>query len=140
MGSGRSGTTLLDIILGNEDSFFSAGELNRIPKLDFHPHDPRDEFVIKFWNQIKDSLTNYEREFPYFKKLDYHYGFLYRFLNKKIFDKYVSYNNELFTSISKVSEKKYIIDSSKYPFRALWLQKIFNKNIYFIYLKKILYQ
>ena len=31
MGAGRSGTTIADIILGNQRGFFSCGELNRFP-------------------------------------------------------------------------------------------------------------
>ena len=68
LGSGRSGTTLLDILLGNEPSFFSAGELNRIPKLDFHPHDPRDELVLKFWEEVKKMLVIIPMNIAIFKK------------------------------------------------------------------------
>ena len=37
MGAGRSGTTLLDILLGNGDGFVSCGELNRFPRHQGHP-------------------------------------------------------------------------------------------------------
>ena len=41
MGAGRSGTTLLDIMLGNNPGIFSAGELNRFPVRDGIPPECR---------------------------------------------------------------------------------------------------
>ena len=56
IGAGRSGTTLLDIVLGNAEDIFSAGELNRFSKLQGIPHDARDEKVQQFWKQVKEDL------------------------------------------------------------------------------------
>ena len=47
IGSGRSGTTLLDILLGNGNNIFSAGELNRFTKRNGIPHDARDDEVLQ---------------------------------------------------------------------------------------------
>ena len=136
LGAGRSGTTLLDIILGNEPQFFSAGELNRIPKRNFSPHLPRDENVYKFWNHVKASINNYESEYSNFQKLEYHFGFIHVLKKRKSLKKYIFFNKELFKSIVKESKKPYIIDSSKYPLRAYWLSKIYDKEICFIYMKR----
>ncbi len=55
IGAGRSGTTLLDIILGNEDSFFSSGELNRYLKREGIPHCARDKHVSLFWEEVASN-------------------------------------------------------------------------------------
>src|SRR5829696_4581113 len=57
MGAGRSGTTLLDILLGNSNGFVSCGELNRFPRHQgepplIEPDSPRG----RFWKQVRQRL------------------------------------------------------------------------------------
>jgi hypothetical protein len=138
IGSGRSGTTLLDIVLGNASSFFSAGELNRYAKRLGKPHDPRDEDVSEFWEKVEKHMNpNFSIIKAISDKLEYHSAYLKRFFvsnkNKKLYEEY---NSELFNSISSNIEADYIIDSSKYPMRAHHLSKLFIDRISFIYIRR----
>lgn len=139
MGAGRSGTTLFDIILGNSYNAFSAGELNRFAERSGKPHDPRDENVSRYWEKIHLKLQNY---FPLItdisRKMEYHNSFIYRFfIKKKNLLNYYEFNIQLFDEIRTQSgDKKIIVDSSKYPFRALSLYHIYGNDLKLIYLKK----
>jgi hypothetical protein len=138
IGSGRSGTTLLDILLGNELNIFSAGELNRYLKRKGIPHSPRDKGVETFWNDVKLNLDiDFEKLHRISEKLEYHSGIYKSFLiSKKAKKDYDDFNIRLFSHIFDRSQTTYIVDSSKYPLRALALSKIFNQNISYIYIKR----
>ena len=66
IGSGRSGTTLLDILLGNAKDSFSAGELNRFTTRNGIPP-KRDESSLenKFWRNVREKLPK-----SYFDRID----------------------------------------------------------------------
>jgi hypothetical protein len=139
IGAGRSGSTLLDIIIGNNVNHFSCGELNRFSERNGQPHNPRDIEVSNFWNEVYLKVRHF---FPQIKsisrKMEYHFFFLHKFfLTKAKKETYIKFNKELFDSIYINSKyQKIIIDSGKYPFRALQLYKIFGNQVKFIYLKK----
>ena len=57
MGSARSGTTLLDIVLGNAENIFSSGELNRFTRRNGRPPQREDEDpTFIFWDHFKTRL------------------------------------------------------------------------------------
>ncbi len=143
MGAGRSGTTLLDIILGNANNVFSVGEIIKFPYLRACPHGfPKSSPNYKFWKTIEKS---------FFSKISYSYNTLvlvskiieshsFFFLNyfdvipptiKNVYRKYI---NTLFSSIFENINADIVVDSSKYPGRALALSKFLNYPIYIIYL------
>lgn len=146
IGAGRSGTTLLDIILGNAPDLFSAGELNRFTKRNGIPHDTRDEHVSYFWQQVREELARegYKNPGAYYeltKKYEYHSSFLHLMLPySKHFKLYADYQKSLISYICKYATenfgKKVIIDSSKYPLRGFFLSKIFGGDISYIYIQR----
>lgn len=148
IGSGRSGTTLLDIILGNATDIFSAGELNRFAKRNGIPHDARDENVAQFWKQVKQDLTAEKiTDFDLYNKISKKFEYHTSLLNvdslkksKQAFNAYADYQKKLFGNIAKLALQKFnktvISDSSKYPARGLLLSKIFGSSISFIYIKR----
>ncbi len=146
IGAGRSGTTLLNIVLSNSGNVFNAGELNRYTKRDGLPHEPRDNNVKKFWKKVNDQLIqkNYKNSRYYysvFQKFEYHYGFLRVLfsMHSKWFSLYARYQQQLFLAIcSSVKQKKelLIIDSSKYPIRGYYLSKIFGNKVLLLYIKR----
>ncbi len=148
MGTGRSGTTLLDIILGNATEIMSAGELNRFTKRNGIPHSARDGNVEDFWSFVKENLNSAGFEDPVyyfdeFKKFEYHQraSLLIKDIEKnKNFKTYTEFQQVLFTSIFKKAAadqgKSIIIDSSKYPLRGYSLSKIFGDQISFIHIKR----
>ena len=136
IGAGRSGTTLLDILLGNQEGFFSAGELNRFPKRNGIPHSARGESVASFWMDVKDKINfNLSEQKELSDKIEYHKGILLNlFVSKKLKRKYQQYNQNLFEIISEKTSARVIIDSSKYPLRAKELSKIFQDKVSIIYI------
>ena len=146
IGAGRSGTTLLDIILGNTANIFSAGELNRFAILDGRPPLVRDETVDQFWKQVKENLKKENIEdLNLYKNISKQFEFHTSVLNftakrKRLFNIYTNYQKKIFCNVSKLALQQYnktiISDSSKYPMRALQLSKIFGSNVSFIYIKR----
>jgi len=142
IGAGRSGTTLLDIILGNGSSIESCGELNRIPTLDGKPHNREaGSPQYAFWTSITDALSH---DFPLAEqdtlhhRFEYHTGLLKTLLgqnSKSGKSKYYAYLTALFGKVFAGVPKPTIVDSSKYPGRALHLHyALRGVDIRFIYL------
>lgn len=144
LGAGRSGTTLLDIMLGNNSNAVSLGEINRFYKRSGQPpHRDSDSSTYKFWTIIKSNLkdkghSNLSELNSLFQKNEYHTSFL-----KTIFKinnhKYRNCLNDMYIAINEKSNKEVIIESSKYPCRALNISNyVKNKDlsIHYIYLKK----
>ena len=140
LGAGRSGTTLLDIILGNQNGIFSCGELNRYALRDGIPL-LADEMKQSFWFKIRKQFiedSNF-KDLSFFNflisKFEYHSGFLFSFIyrNKKDFQLYKSYTNNLYTSIFNSISEDVIIDSSKHPGRLFNLvNNDFNVKVIFL--------
>ena len=57
LGAGRSGTTLIDIILGNSQGLLSCGELNRYGKRDGVPGgEDFGALRLKYWEGIREEM------------------------------------------------------------------------------------
>jgi len=133
LGSGRSGTTLLDAILGNQGGILSCGELNRYADHDGVPP-LGSEATQKFWSKIKQDmlLKNQTDSISWYSNLvnnyEYHTGFLLSLLykNKKKYKIYSRFIVNLYDSIFQSVGEKYIVDSSKHPGR---LYHINNNNL-----------
>lgn len=143
MGSARSGTTLLDLILGNSSDIFSAGELNRFPKRDGIP--PGRENApekARFWKAIKEEVeqqTDLREVYALAENYEYHKG-IFKLLSGKPgaarYRLYQHYLRTFFRSLFQKVDEKYIIDSSKYPLRAYHLSGTIEEFKYCIYIKK----
>lgn len=147
IGSGRSGTTLLDIILGNADGVFSAGELNRFTERNGIPTDTGNIESNIFWEKIRAGLSKKIDQPPIdfaglSKKYEHHFGFYHLFIppSKKNFKLYADFQKEFFDVLSinvqDQFQKNIIIDSSKYALRGYFLSKILGKEISFINIKR----
>ncbi|NOZ13288.1 MAG: sulfotransferase [Acidobacteria bacterium] len=144
LGSGRSGSTLLDIILGSADGIFSCGELRRfrfnvgVPL----PHPHRAE-VVEFWKNIslKVSEKLSERKGTDWEKLchriEYHTRFIapWRFSGRAM-ESYGKYVNTLADTIFEETGADWLVDSSKYPGRLLALLKVSKYPVSVIYLTR----
>jgi len=144
--TGRSGSTILDILLGNGEDVLSCGELNRYVIREGSPtywrHKPNSPTRV-FWENIKAKL---EAKFPdglELKKIneivsryEYHSDFLKSSSNRDKFDVYSDFISKLNATIFENIEQKIIVDSSKYPARALKLAEILACDIDFIYLQR----
>ena len=144
MGAGRSGTTLLDIVLGNGDAAVSCGELNRFPRHQgvppqVEPESPRG----RFWKKVRDRLPlDYHRLLALERRQAYHAGALRALFSiGEDSDKaeYLGYLRDLYQSIFEVSGAGTLIDSSKYPGRALRVHQALagaSTRAVFIYLRR----
>ncbi|MBS1746339.1 MAG: sulfotransferase [Bacteroidetes bacterium] len=147
IGSGRSGTTLLDIILGNAAGVFSAGELNRFTERNGTPTDTNNIELMNFWEKVCTGLSKQINEPPIHyaglsKKFEHHFSFYYLFIppNKKQFSIYANFQQKFFdalqTNVQTQFQKNIIIDSSKYALRGYFLSMILGKQISFINIKR----
>ena len=146
IGAGRSGTTLLDIIIGNNENISSCGEINRYPRRKgFPPKCEKGTQKYIFWEKIRQDLALPLDNYPYIEQLtsqfEYHSGFVKNLLgltSKRDINEYQSFQSRLFDSLLKYSSNniKTIVDSSKYPGRALMLSKVLSYEIAYIYIKR----
>ena len=144
--TGRGGSTILDILLGNGENILSCGELNRYvvrrgtPTYWCHFEDSP---TFLFWKKIKNKLTakfsgeiDFDNLNKITRKYEYHAGFFNSGFNKKDFKFYSNYLLMFFETLFENIEDSAIVDSSKYPARALRLAKILPYEIDFIYIKR----
>lgn len=149
MGAGRSGTTLLDILLGNSNGFVSCGELNRFPRHQgqpplIEPESPRG----RFWKQVRDRLRHRttQLDFDRLSALEHRHAYHTSALRTLLSigdesDKaeYTGYVRDLYESLFEVSGASTLIDSSKYPGRALRVHQALaatSTRVVFIYLRR----
>ncbi|UZS00188.1 sulfotransferase [Chondrinema litorale] len=143
IGTGRSGTTLLEILLGNANNIFNAGELNRYPKRKgIPPQHAIDAPTYQFWNKVGQSLKLSanelrEQELLHYK-FEYHSGLLTRLIGikKNTFYKYQQFLRSFYQSIFDEIDESIITDSSKYPGRALNISQSLPYDIYYVYIKR----
>lgn len=149
MGYGRSGSTLLDILMGSQPNGFAAGELSNL----IDAMDIRREYCAcgqlssecDFWRRVRAEWTerrggmdsaSYEGLRNRFERLRY----MRRLLSDKSatqrsdFDTYQRRTIALFESVQVVSQCEYIVDSSKSPARALALSLMEGLDVYVIHL------
>ncbi|MCK5878093.1 MAG: sulfotransferase [Candidatus Marithrix sp.] len=142
--TGRSGSTILDILLGNGEDILSCGELNRYIIREGSPtywRHKKGSPTLVFWENIKAKLEDKFSTKIDFKKLNelvlkYEYHSDFFSFNTDDFTIYSDFVTKLNTTIFENIEQSIIVDSSKYPARALKLAKILDCEIDFIYLQR----
>lgn len=136
-GYSRSGTTLADILLGNLDDHFSAGEICFFPTNGLVDN----EFCscgnkvkeCTFWNKVASdwdkkrslSLEDYNRIYHSYLRNRRAIFFFYRLIfPNSIFKAFLTDTLALYQVISILNGGKKIVDSSKSPYRLLLLKKL----------------
>ena len=145
MGAGRSGTTLLDIMLGNNPEIFSAGELNRFTEYKGIPVtlDKESKTAI-FWKNFGLGLPAEFRNDQYAaihkvcRSFEYHSGIIKLGLPlfKKSLEQYKSFLNMFFRTLDPLVKEQVLVDSSKYPLRGYYLGKFLPNEIAYVYVKR----
>jgi hypothetical protein len=144
IGAGRSGTTLLDIILGNQEQIFSAGELNRFTFRRGVPTEfAEDSERYLFWKKIKDTLSE-KYDLAEYDELqhsfEHHRGTVNRLLgrlHKNEYQRYQQFVKDYYDLLFNSIEEPTLVDSSKYPGRALTLSETLpDYDIVYIYLRR----
>lgn len=146
IGAGRSGTTILDIILGNIEGGLSLGEVNRYYKRNGNPplRPPHDAVAI-FWSEFRARL---EATHPLFSDLKYlqkeqdkneYHTAAFRVLFGRTAKSYKKHLKAFYEVLLDYAPGQIIIESSKYPLRAINLFKALKSlpiEVGFVYLKK----
>jgi sulfotransferase family protein len=136
MGVGRSGSTILGVVLGNLKKYFFGGEMHLWIESKGVPTE-RD-YAIEYWKKIADNIPEREDYFNinFDRQLEFHTALPAVFGSGKtpIIKKFHTMSQELFTSVQKVSGCDVVVDSSHYPLRAYWLNKNPALDMYYIYL------
>ena len=145
IGAGRSGTTLFDIVLGNNSNSISLGEVNRFFKRNgIPPKREESSNVYLFWKKTRQSFEHISNTKSYaeydtlFRKNEFHSNILKSLLKTNDLNYQKDLKN-LYKAISLNVDDKVIIESSKYPVRALNISNYLDKDditIKYIYLKK----
>jgi hypothetical protein len=140
MGTGRSGTTILEILLANNPGVLGVGEVTHIF---------RDGFIknvrcgcgaltrdCRIWSEIRHQCgwTNDddERLATLFRRYAWHGRFPWLALgldSRKERDAFLESNSRLFNAVRNVSGAEVVIDSSKYAGRALALARAFPHHV-----------
>ena len=136
MGSGRSATTILEILLTSNPKITGVGEITHI----FRDGIFRNEICscgqktkdCNFWKDVFNNLSFSEIDFVHsknlFLKFDWHSGFFKNAMGlftQKEKNDYERVNDEIFMSVLEKTGCKIIVDSSKYAARAIALSKAF---------------
>ncbi len=153
IGYGRSGSTLLDRMLGLIDGFQSCGEIFVLWRrlLDHREPCSCGNFIEKcsFWKSVLEKSFSFSEED--FTDLKNFAQLFYSTVNKKNFfnlyfpglrtkrfniklERLKKTIKDLYTTIAQVSNAKVVIDSSKYPLYALFLSEINTLDLRFIHL------
>jgi hypothetical protein len=137
MGSGRSGSTILGVALGNCENVFFAGELNRwlmrsgIPALE----DPQRQ---RFWETVREQV---EVE-PLLRggaasALERSSALLHpgkRIAARRLRARYRRVSEELYRTVVRTAGATHIVDTSHYPLRARELRALAGVEMYLLFL------
>ncbi len=148
LGAGRSGSTMLNTVLGNHTQIESVGELTNLPRSgwingEYCACGERGN-VCLFWSNVRqewvqrsgiDNVEAYlalQNTFERFR----HWSRLVKERQKKSlkFQSYAKYTKALFEAIRTVSGKSIVVDSSKNPMRAFALSLIPGIDLHLIHL------
>jgi hypothetical protein len=143
MGTGRSGSTILEILLAAAPGVHGGGEL----------FDVIEDGLIRnvtcscgaafadcpVWRPVAQAITpligNAQTANANFRRVEWHAGFWRRWLARKpLPELYVRYQQALIHALQRASGQVIVIDSSKYAGRALALQQIYGRSLKVIWI------
>jgi hypothetical protein len=136
MGTGRSGTTILEVLLTNDDGITGTGELKHIFRdafiRDLQCACGKSGHQCELWARVLHSSGWSQTDCATLGKLveqvESHANFPMVYLglqNKRAVDAYTKASTTLFRSVARITGSSVIVDSSKYPARALLLERLY---------------
>ncbi|TNE91149.1 MAG: hypothetical protein EP330_05755 [Deltaproteobacteria bacterium] len=133
MGTGRSGSTVLGALLGAAPDAVFAGELTWAPAEVFGEHRPCScgelASECSLWAEVEARLgwsdARRRAAEARFQRFDWHKGFAHQLVASAAeWAAYERDNRELIDAIGEVSGAQWVVDSSKYPARAVALSRV----------------
>lgn len=144
MGAGRSGSTVLSIILGTHPKIEAVGEIKAWHRYKGLPRDHIDKRNYQFWHNVlncyvylKGANPNFEQLNVICNQIEAHNKLLWHLFHKlpfAIVNDYYEHINFLISSIKTISKKDIILDSSKNICRALFLLTFLSNKVKVIHL------
>ncbi len=140
MGTARSGSTVLEILLSANPNVFGAGEVTALVQDGFIENREcscgQPCLSCSLWGQVVSAL-NVDKGLLHQwatlqKKIDWHDGWVRQCIgaiSQKSREQYKFFNLHLLKCMSAVTEAPVIVDSSKYAGRALALKRIMEVDI-----------
>ena len=147
-GYGRSGTTLLDIALGQHPAVAGAGEIATLSRHVWSHNEycscgqpasdcPLWGAIVRQWSgsfPLKSSIDDYKRDQENIESILSYRRILRLMLNRPAFKSYADKTFRLFEAIKQHSGKEIVVDSSKLPGRALALASIAGIDLFVVHL------
>lgn len=140
MGAGRSGTTILEVVLTGNTGVAGVGEVTHLFKDGYINNDVcacgvrTSECTV--WRRVRDRCAWTDRDVVeiarLFRKMDWHSGFWSAWRGSQdapAFLRYEAVNRSLFSSVAEIHKPSVIVDSSKYGARALNLLRVFGPRL-----------
>ncbi len=138
MGAGRSGSTILGVILGNCAGIFFAGELDKWltrsgePKL-------KDQRRIDYWASVRARIGEPDlllggKAHRYIERSSALFRLAHRRVRRDLLASYRRISSELYAAVAVTSGASYVVDTSHYPLRARELQALEAIDLYLILL------
>jgi hypothetical protein len=135
MGTGRSGSTIFGVTLGNCDDIFCAGELHLwIGKAGKAPLAGVDREA--FWNAVRGEVSA-DLSGPQARSLEQSTAALHigaRRARRALRPRYRRIAEDLFRAVARTAGTRYIVDTSHFPRRARELQSLPGIDLYLILL------
>ena len=134
-GNGHSGSTLLDIAIGNSKGFFSLGEINFFTRrgiLEEYCSCHKSVGSCEFWKKVyRNWNTKAEITLSEYRKLQFKiepnskiFNLLFHCtFNTSLWQSYIKHTELIYKSITNELEDEVLVDSSKAPMRLVALRQ-----------------
>jgi hypothetical protein len=137
MGSGRSGSTILGIALGNCADFFYAGELdNWLTRSGVATLGGSER--TRFWSAVRDEVGGEDLFGSECHRYLERSGAILRAnrsrISRRLRPRYLRVTADLYRAIARTAGVTYVLDTAHFPLRARELQRIGEIELYLIFL------
>jgi hypothetical protein len=138
MGSGRSGSTILGVALGNCDGVCYAGELDNWLVRSGTPVLGGLERT-RFWSTVRDDVPGGRELFGNRSQRDLERSFapfrIHRWrARRRLRERYHPVTEDLYRAIARAAGVTHVVDTSHFPLRARELQALAGIDLYLIFL------
>jgi hypothetical protein len=137
MGAGRSGSTILGVALGNCESVFFAGELDRWLARAGVPREGGEERT-RLWRQVREQVGEADDVFAFNTPLLERSSTALKLRTlprqRRMRDRYREVSENLYLAIADVTGASHIVDSSHYPRRARQLRALRRVELHLLFL------
>lgn len=138
MGSGRSGSTILGVALGNCDGVFYAGELdNWLARAGVPLHGGIER--RRFWSEVRREMAGAEKLFGHDAQRLLERSFspfrIHKWrVRRRLRGEYRRVSEKLYRTIARVAEATHVVDTAHFPLRARELQALEGIDLHLIFL------